>query len=482
VQSQSIVSTPPAAAGVAINRGTDRDHAPRPSLPASQPVPLRLSTDPLHLALFVLVIFTVSRVHQHFPLLAKTRPALLLALGAAGLAYINPRYLSRKRLLYTWPAKVVAILTILTAGSALFGISVGNSGKFILDEYSKTIIQTLLLIAAIRHAGDLYTIVWAYVIGSGILVYFAQFVFGTSSHGSYSERLGHLYTYDANDIGVVLLVGLALCLLVLQSARPRVRPLLMLLLVGIGAALARSGSRGAFLGIGAFVIAMLLLPSAASAMKRLGFVVVVGGGLMIFAPEGYWRQMATVLAPSQDYNTYSKDGREALIKRGLGYMARYPAFGIGINNFSKAECTISEKAEQRLTEGGVRCTAPHNSYVQAGAETGILGLIAWCSLIIGGIVALLRLRGRLPRAWRRGDPEQRFLYAATTYLVLAFIGFAVTAFFVSFAWMDTLYLLAALVAGLYVSVYDRYRREGVPSAPQPRLTRLTGATMPWQRR
>jgi O-antigen ligase len=163
-------------------------------------------------------------------------------------------------------------------------------------------------------------------------------------------------------------------------------------------------------------------------------------------------------------------------------MARYPAFGIGINNFSKAECTISEKAEQRLTEGGVRCTAPHNSYVQAGAETGILGLIAWCSLIIGGIVALLRLRGRLPRDWRRGDPEQRFLYAATTYLVLAFIGFAVTAFFVSFAWMDTLYLLAAFVAGLYVSVYDRYRREGVPSAPQPRLTRLTGATMPWQRR
>lgn len=464
VYHQSNVSMPPAPAGALISQGANDDLGAVPLTSRSTPVPLRLSTDPLHLALFVLLIFTVSRVHQHFPMLAKMRPALLLALAAAGIAYINPRYLSRRKVLYTWPAKAVAVLAVLSAGSALFGISMGNSGKFILDEYSKTIIQTLLVIAAIRHAGDLYTFICAYVIGSGILVYFAQFVFGTSNRGSYAERLGHLYTYDANDIGVVLLVGLALCLLIMQTARPRTRPVLVLLLVGIGAALARSGSRGAFVGIGAFVTATLLLPSTVSLSKRLGFILVISTGLTVFAPAGYWRQMATVLTPDQDYNTYSKDGREALIKRGLDYMARYPIFGVGINNFSKAECTISEKARQRLTGDGIRCTAPHNSYVQAGAETGILGLITWCGVIIGGIVSLLRLRARLPRSWRRGDPEQRFLFAATTYLALAFVGFAVTAFFVSFAWMDTLYILAAFVAGLYVSVYHRFQRERIASA------------------
>ena len=39
------------------------------------------------------------------------------------------------------------------------------------------------------------------------------------------------------------------------------------------------------------------------------------------------------------------------------------------------------------------------------------------------------------------------------------IGFAVTSFFVSFAWMDTVYFMAALLTGLYVAAQAQFEAD-----------------------
>jgi hypothetical protein len=91
-------------------------------------------------------------------------------------------------------------------------------------------------------------------------------------------------------------------------------------------------------------------------------------------------------------------------------------------------------------------------------------LITWVSLEIGVIVALLGLRRRLPRTWRRGTDTERFIYGATTYFPLAMIGFAVTSFFVSFAWMEPLYTMAAFTTGLYIALRE-YTREKSGTRP-----------------
>jgi hypothetical protein len=44
------------------------------------------------------------------------------------------------------------------------------------------------------------------------------------------------------------------------------------------------------------------------------------------------------------------------------------------------------------------------------------------------------------------------MYSATSFFPLAMIGFAVSSFFVSFAWMDPVYIMAALISGWYVVV------------------------------
>ena len=75
------------------------------------------------------------------------------------------------------------------------------------------------------------------------------------------------------------------------------------------------------------------------------------------------------------------------------------------------------------------------------------------SLVLGTIITPLRIRGRLPKSWRHGTESERFLYGATSFFAVAMVGFAVTSSFVSFAWMDPVYFMAALLTGLYVALH-----------------------------
>jgi O-antigen ligase len=428
-----------------------------PTAPA--PKRLTLARDPMRVALFILTIVTVSRVHQHYPVLAKLRPALLLTLAAAGYAWAHPKYLTRANVFNLWPMRRVALLGMLACASAVFGISLGASGKFILETYGKTLLYAFLLVVSIRNVRDLYTYVWAYVIACGILSYFATFVFKiVKSDGTAVTRLSDLYTYDANDLGLVLIVGLAFALLLLHVARGYQRISLLVILGAMVVSIARSGSRGAFLGLIAVGIAGLILINSVSAVRRITLVVAAAIALLLAAPPGYWEQMHTIAAPSADYNLTSTDGRKQVAMRGLGYAAAYPLFGIGIGNFGKAECTIS--AEKAEAGGHLRCGAPHNSYVQTLAELGFFGGLVWASLIVTGIRSMLKLRGRLPRAWRRGTDAERFMYASTHFNVIALIGFAVTAFFLSFAWMDIYYILAVFISGYSIALKGMLSEQG----------------------
>ena len=407
--------------------------------------------DPLRTALVVLVVLLLSRAHQHYTLLASFRPALLLVVASIGYAYLHPRYLASGNILRFWPMRVTAMLGVWACLSTAFGISLGRSALFILDSYSKTLACAFLVALAIRHVRDLYTFVWAYVIACGILAYLSLFVFKIERGNGFNARLGGLYMYDSNDVCVVVLVGLALALLLLTVVRGWKRGMLLVVLLGIGTTLARSGSRGGFVGLLATGVAALFLANGVSVVRRLFVAGVISAAIVLAAPPGYWRQMQTIAHPEHDYNLTSPDGRKAVTLRGLGYLRQHPVFGIGIDNFVRAECTISPLASVRINEA-LKCSAPHNSYLQAGTELGVPGFFLWVFLVFGGIIAPLRLRRRLPQAWRRGKDSERFLYAATTYFAIAMVAFAVTSFFLSFAWMDPVYVLAAFLTGLYASI------------------------------
>lgn len=434
---------------------------------AAHPAPWRgafaLPRDAFHFALVALTIVTVSRIHQALGPLSAVRPALLLFMFAVGCVLLKPSLVRTDLLFRTWPPKVLVGLGVMACISVPFGISMGGSAMFILTEYSKVLVFGLFLMAAIRRSGDLRLFVWAYVISCGILVWFAAFVFGMSQvAGSSVVRLHGLYTYDSNDLGLVLMVGLPLTILSIQTAlTKRAKILSGAILAGIGVAVALSGSRGAFVGLLCVGLALLVVLKQISVAKRVGFVLAVGVTLVIAAPPGYWEQMQTLTNPTADYNWDSKYGRRQVWIRGLGYFASNPVTGIGVGNFGRAEGTLSAPAQNFQNRVGERLkwSVAHNSFLEPLAEMGLPGFLLWSSLVFGGMTSLVRLRRRLPQGWARGDPEQRFLYEATIYVPIALIGFASTAFFVSFTYQDPIYILAALVAGIHVSVRDRLLRE-----------------------
>lgn len=447
-----------------------------PFMVADRPWGARFSTksgargriDLLHVALFLVVFLSIGRMHQHYAFLAAFRPALVLVALATALALLQPKFLNDAALLSTWPARIVAAIGAMALVSAPLGISLGASATFILDIYSKTLLLFFLLVAATRHARDLIAFTWAFALGCAFLVYLSLFFFQLSTFGGV-PRLWHLYMYDANDINSILVIGLGLVALLAQTCTGVRRYAAIILMLGIGAAVSRSGSRGGFLGFVVVGVALLLTLNRVSVAKRLGFIGMIALGLALSAPPGYWEQMNTILTPKQDYNWTAEDGRRHILNRGVGYMMEYPIGGLGIGNFQRAECTISSKAQDARPDARLFCIAPHNSYLQIGAELGFPGLILWLVMIFGGIVKMRALAKRLPRQWERGDFEARFLFHAPRYLTICLIGFAVTSFFVSHAYLDPVYLLMALMAGTYTAAAARARGE----QPRPMRGQLT---------
>lgn len=448
---------------------------------ARRPTPRRipLKFDGLRLGLFLLIVINVSRVHQAVALIGKMRPGLLLVLLTGVYALANPRKLSTVGLLKTTEARLIFWLFILTCVSATLGISLGNSAKFLIDNYVKTIIAAFLLLAGIRQVQDLFTLIWAYVVSAGILSYMAIFMFKMSKvGGTEATRLSNLYTFDANDIGVVLMVGLPLALLMFQHSAGLRKWASGIILVAMGVTLARSGSRGALIGLILTGVVLLVSLKTVPLWKRGAFVGVIAMALILAAPPGYWAQMQTLVGLKQDYNWTSKDGRRQLIIRGVTYMLNYPLTGLGPHNFQRAECmsSLSDKVRTYVRGTGLRCQPPHNTYIEVGAETGITGLLLFLGILFGSIWRLRKLRRRLPKAWRVGDAEQRFMYDATLYLSVMMFGFAVTSFFVTFAWLDIIYIAAMYCAGLTVAVRKRLAQDAAlgarvvlpPAPPAPR--------------
>ncbi len=427
--------------------------------------------DSLRWAMILLILISLSRIHNHLGI-GQLRPALVLAAVCAGIALANPGLTNSRRIVAFWPARVILALAVVACLSAPFGLSLGASAVFIVENYLKVIVLTFLTIAGIRHGRDLRAFVWAYVASCAILASFAIFIFDLESTSGGLQRLSNLYTFDANDIATILMSGLPLTFVVYQTSRGAGRFLAAATLIGIAVSMARSGSRGGFLALLAVGLGLLFWLPGVSAVRRVAFVGTAAIGLSIAAPAGYWEQMNTLLNLKEDYNWDTYYGRRQTAERGVEYMLRYPLFGVGIGNFARADATISERARTFVDRPGhaLRWRAAHNSYVEIGSEMGFTGLVLWLCLIFGGIGSMRRLRRRLPHAWQRGDPDERFIYYMTVCLPISIIGFAVAAFWVSFAYLDPIYILMAFVVGVHMTV-DQKRQNEQTFALEPKARR-----------
>jgi len=374
------------------------------------------------------ILTSVGRIHQLFGVLGAIHLAALMGALAIGLWLIDTRKQRQSRTAFCRTTRLAGLLLVWMVLSVPGALRVGNSFDVVFDNVIKTAVMSFVVVASVRTIRDVERLAFVYLVGA---VVYSAVVLTTFDLGSGDAwRLGHLYYYDANDFATYAVSAMPLGIYFLHAGRRMaVRLFAAAGLVVLTLGFVWSGSRGGFIALAAVAIYVVLCFSAIPLRWRLSATALVAVVLIATASDQYWHQMGTI-ASDADYNHTAESGRLQIWSRGIGYMMDNPVLGVGPGNFQTAEGTLSPFAERQQYGVGVRWNAPHNSFVQIGAELGFPGLALYIAVIASAFSALRRAGDLSPA------------------LTASLLGFVVGSFFLSLAYSEMLYTLVALAVGL----------------------------------
>jgi hypothetical protein len=264
---------------------------------------------------------------------------------------------------------------------------------------------------------------------------------------------------DPNDFAQLLVCVIPLVFFFWQPKRTWRNIVLVLLPVGIlicGTFLTHS--RGGLLA--------LMAVAAIASRRKIGTMpaLVLAGGIFAAA-------MASHFTGGRDISTEAGADRTALWGDGLQILKSHPLFGVGLGNFAD-NCD------------GCGHTA-HNTLVVCAAELGSIGLFFWCLFLYPTMKDVLAISApeRVseaqpsilevdPRTRKKPKPiDRQEVNRLSRLLLLSLIGFLVTGWFLSRAYVLTFFLLGGLVE----AIYEMALKQGM-IAPRPPLVRAIPAS------
>jgi O-antigen ligase len=267
-----------------------------------------------------------------------------------------------------------------------------------------------------------------------------------SDAGAWIYRLKGLgQINDPNDFGQVVVFLIPLVFILWRPKKVFRNTAFVLLPVSLllfGAYLTHS--RGALLGLMALVFV--------AARRRIGTVPALILGVCIFAAS-----MAMHFSGGREISTEAGSDRTALWGEGLQILKSHPLFGVGLGEFSE-NCN------------GCGHTA-HNSLVVCAAELGSFGLFFWCFFLFSTVRDALVLASPEkvsecefieseeesfpPGRGKREVIDKVEINRLGRLLLLSLTGFFVTGWFLSRAYVLTLFLLGGIVEVVYEAALKR---------------------------
>jgi O-antigen ligase len=423
--------------------------------------------DLLMVAIIGMILTYVWRVQVLWAgILAPLRLAAVFTLVAAAGWFLSSGGSRRFGLITKVPlAKGVAAFAALTVVSAALGIYITNSVDFLRNTLVGTFAFFILTALAIRSVRDVERMALTHVIGAFMFCVVVNVRFQVGASG----RLGNLPSYDANDLAMLLVCVIPLCVHFLRAgAAAWQRAIMGFGLVLFVVILIKTGSRGGFLGFIA-VLAYILTTFKSVSLKIRTLVVSVAVATLLFgATDRYWELMRTISNPTEDYNWSgnSERGRMEVWKRGIGYMLDRPLSGVGVNNFGVAEGQAPHNRERVAQGKGWAWAAPHNSFVQVGTETGVTGLLLMIWMVYAAYTGLRRLRDR-GSGDRRAPPTREAALAGA--MMAGLVGYCVAGFFLSQGYSPFFYGWLGMTVGLMkLEPFRSAVREPSPGEIAPR--------------
>lgn len=316
--------------------------------------------------LFCLWTFILlCRPQDIFPFLSPLRPALVTGLITLAAVVANYRELSGPRFFQERQVKLYTWLLLIMVLGIPWSLYARLSFMTLFTQYINVVLFFFIFYKVVDTVEKLSRVVLLGCLGNGLYSAFSV-VTGNIDAG----RLTFGSMFDPNDLAYFALAFLPLNLIFVSRDHPIWVRLACLGSFGAGLLLIfLSGSRGGLVAFGVAAVLLLLLKT-----RTIGFfskAAFVGLGLVVVSqfPVNTER-FKTLWSLEEDYNAWDETGRVALWKIGLRAMLANPLTGVGVGCFYNA---VGLDREARGAET-IKWQAAHNSVVQIGTETGVIGL------------------------------------------------------------------------------------------------------------
>jgi O-antigen ligase len=239
--------------------------------------------------------------------------------------------------------------------------------------------------------------VWGGAIASAVSLY--QFARGVNVAGRASLVFGSVAT-NSNELAASLILPLSLAVggVLVKRGLRRTFPLAAALLILLCTVLTMS--RG---GLAAVVVVTGVYFYRRGIDKRLIALLACVAALILIAPDLLVTRMQEALASRAQ-------GRLDIWLVGLEVVKHYGLFGVGLDNFPIAFQQYAGRQMVFRTFSVV----PHNIYLQALAETGVLGLL----LLIGSLSVQMRAVAKAVRGAKGGIADALVPYEAAAWGII----------------------------------------------------------------
>ena len=184
---------------------------------------MRTRPDALLVAVGLLTLTSIWRIHALFPILTTLQLPTFAALGSYALVITN-QSARRRATALRHPIAIAAMLLLCFAGvSAFGGILTTRTVFFITGDFSKTVLMMAVVILAVRNFRHLEWMIATQVFGATLYASSIMIRYGVGSSG----RLGALIYYDSNDLAMLLVMALPMGVYFLRGGSTRSQRLLL---------------------------------------------------------------------------------------------------------------------------------------------------------------------------------------------------------------------------------------------------------------
>jgi O-antigen ligase len=352
---------------------------------------------------------------------------------------------------YTPELGGVLLLGFTILATAPFSIWMGGSVGTFTDVYLKIILIFILMVNTLTSPKRIDRFLWLIVLASGYIASRAVFDYARGinlvENGRVQGAVGGMFK-NPNDLALNMVAVMPLAASLAMRATTTIRRMAaagcaVLMIGAVIASQSRSGTIG--------LAVMILFVGASIARKRPG--IAVAGILAVLLalplmPSAYFHRLSSITDETQD-ETGSREARQVLLRESFRAFLQHPLTGVGAGQFKNYD---PDGRQQAWRES-------HNVVLQVAAELGIVGLFTFLFLIGRAATAGPRTRRLLKRAGglpaRRpslqpaADPvvtaeESAWLQSHLSAMTAALAGWFFCALFASVAYNWTFYYLLAL--------------------------------------